>query len=176
MKSGPKKKFIITIAISAALVGVFFWFYVYIASAVGQATSKLSEIEAQIIELEGERKQTRSLERILEDRGRDLERINAFFVDRERPIKFIEELENLAKTTGNLIALGVDNPTSSGQDLPFRITLDGSEASVSKYLKLFELLPYDIRIEDFSYQKITEGDKPAGVDTRLTLQIIVRTR
>lgn len=176
MKIGTREKFTLTLIISVVLVGALFWFYAYMTSSVRQAGSNLAEIEAEITSLEEERKQARIVERILEKRGEDIARVNAFLVSRERPIQFIEELEGLAKATGNLMALAVDSPAGGGGDLLFRITLDGTEAGVSKYLKLFELLPYDIRIEDFSFQKITEGDKPAGTDTRLTLQIGVKAR
>lgn len=166
--------------VSLVAVLAFGWVYGSMALAVNRADSSLAEVEVRIAALETERKQARGLDRIIEERGEDLNRIETFFVDRDHPLEFIERLESLAKTTGNLIALGVEG-TPTASYLTFRITLDGLEANVTNYLKLFELLPYEMRVEEFSLQKISGSSlsvsgSTKSSDTRLTAVISVRTR
>lgn len=174
-----RQKFVLTIIISVLFVAVFGWAYLSMITALGRADSNLAEVEAQIASLENERRQARNMDRLVEERGTDLKRIESFFVDHEHPLEFIEKLENLAKITGSQIALGVEGQNSAGQ-LTFRVTLDGLEQNIGRYLKLFELLPYESKIEELTLQKIsgtgvakTGGAEP---DTRLTMVVILKTK
>lgn len=173
MKFNLRQKFLATVIVTPLLVGVFGWLYIAMASAVRRADSGLAQVEASIAGLERERRQARIFERTIEGREKDLARIENFFVDHERPLEFIEQLESLAKVTGSLIALNIESPTAGGRDLNFRITLDGFEPNVARYLKLFELLPYEIKVQELTLQKI-EGSRES--DTRLTMLVVVKTR
>ena len=178
-----RQKLLGTLTAVSVAVGVFGWLYISMASAVGRADSSLALVREKVADLERERHLARNFERILGERKEELARIETFFVDHEHPLEFIERLENLAKITGNSPALGVEGSPAERSQLTFRITLDGNETSITQYLKLFELLPYQIGVEEFTMQKIggsgTTGTAPTGgrePDTRLTMIIVVKTR
>ncbi len=173
MKFNLRQKFLATVIVASLLVGVFGWLYVSMVSAVRRADSGLLKVEASIAGLERERRQARIFERTAEEREKDLARIENFFIDHERPLELIERLEGLAKVTGSLIALNVESPTAGGRDLNFRITLDGFESNVAKYVRLFELLPYEIKVQELILQKV-EGSRES--DSRLTMLVVVKTR
>lgn len=162
-------------AASAILAGVSIWTYVYMASSIARAKTALVEVKQEIISAEAERKEARSLKKTLEERDADIARINKFIINRQSPIEFIEELENLARRTQNSIILDVQNE-KNGPDLSFRLTLEGSQDSVTKYLRALELLPYEIQVEDIAYQRVSSDPRVAGSSafSRLILSIKVK--
>ena len=172
MMGSIQQKFAVTVFFCLLFAAGAGWIYLSMASAVRRADSDLAAVRTSIAALEQERRQARGFDRIIEERGGDLQRVEAFFVDRERPLEFIERLENLAKAAKSQIALEAEGPDSPGR-LVFRVTLDGFEANIIAFLKLFELLPYEIQVEEFTLEKIL-GAKES--DTRLTAQIAVRIK
>lgn len=179
MSFSLRKNIFFTVILAAMAVGAFAGVYVFMASAVNNANASLKEIGGKIAALEEDRRRVRILERIMEKREPDFARINAFFVSRERPIDFIEKVEDLAKRTGNAVALAVEGQ-ANGPELGFRLTVDGNEQSVARYLKLFELLPYALRVEDMVFQRLSGGEASilpgAGATPTARLILVVKIR
>ncbi len=167
------KNIVFTVVLALLAVGISVWVYVFVATAVQNADASLQEIGSRIATLEEDRRRVRILEKVMEERKADFARINSFFVSRERPIGFIEEVEGLAKQTNNAIALAIEEQTAKSPELSFRITVDGSEQNVSRYLKLFELLPYALRVDDMVFQRLSGSE--AGT-ARLILIAKIKSR
>ena len=137
---------------------LFFWFW----ADVGRTRYLLADIEAETRALEEERRMARSSSSVLEERKTETARIRKFFVDRERPVEFIENVEVLARTTGNEIVLGIDEGRKTPGTLAFRFNLGGTPQSVWEYLSLLELAPYQITIEDLSFRRVLGADLRGG--------------
>lgn len=163
MKFGARQKFFLTIVLS--LVGLSFLSLVLIIllNQAKTASAVLRRSAEKIAELEIKRKLADEMRVLIKDRVEDLARINKFFVDRERPVDFIESLEEMAKKTKNRVAIDFNEARSKSKNLFFKLTIEGSENSVRKYLKLLELMPYKIRVEDLTFQKITISETPTFV-------------
>ena len=177
----PRQNLMFTSLLALIPLGAFIWVYVFMAVAVSRADASLKEIGGKIAALEEDRRRVRILEKIMEERRSDFAKINAFLVSHDRPVGLIEQVEDLAKRTHNAVALAVEGQVNNTPELGFRITVDGSEESVARYLKLFELLSYAIRVEDMVFQRLSGGEvsvlPSAGTAlTRLTLVVKVKSR
>lgn len=158
MKLNPTQKFIAAVALSVLGIGLSGGIFWRLSSAVRGGTEMLQKIESKIAALESERKNARSFEVLLEERSDQFARIRRFSPSREQPVEFIEGLEALARDTKNLISLDFDEGRSKkNTELIFRLTVEGDETSPRKFLKLLELLPYEIRMEDLVFQQIVAG-------------------
>jgi hypothetical protein len=142
----------LTATTGAALIviGILVWAMLFLASKIDGMQSHITQTKTAISSLENQRRHMSSLTRIVEERQRDFERINSYFVDSDRPITFIETLEDLARRTENSITL--DTGTSIGREetLAFNIMIEGTQESTLRYIKLVELLPYELTIENFN--------------------------
>ena len=90
-----RQNFLGTLAAVFLAVGIFGWLYISMASAVGRADSGLADVREKILDMERERRLARNFERILWGRKEDLARIETFFVEHERPLEFIERVQNI---------------------------------------------------------------------------------
>lgn len=170
MRLSPRQSITFTSFVALTAIGVFVWAYVSMATAVGRADSSFKEIGGKIAALEENRKQARILEKMLEERKTDFARIDGFFVSRDRPVDFIEQVEDLARRTQNTVVLDVDETNGDSSELGFRLTVEGSESGVSHYLRTFEMLPYAVRVEDMIFQRLS------GAAARLILVVKVKSR
>lgn len=160
MRLSPYQKLIATVIFALSLAGISVWIFGGLSASARNGITMLQEIESRIAILEGERKAARLFDSFSEERQEELGRIRRFFPNRERPVELIEELEKLARDTKNSISIDVDEGKSKiGKDLVFRLTVEGSQKSPRDYLKLLLLLPYEIRVEDMVFQKITTAQK-----------------
>ena len=126
-------------------------------SQIKNLEGSIRSIKSELILLEKERTAVRKINFWLEEKNSDVARIKKFFVERDEIVEFIETLEGLAKNSGNKIALDYDEFKSQGEYLFFRLTADGTEKSVRRYLEAMEFLPYEIRTADIAFQKLTQG-------------------
>lgn len=150
--------YILVVIISA---GLFWWF----SGTIDSSFAKLGSIRARIQLLEEEREAVRELASLLESREQTVARIRKFLVHRDEPLEFIEMLENVAKATGNAAALDFDlEKSKKGDELAFRVTIDGAHSDIFRYIRLMELLPYHIRIDEIAYQKLS-GESGGGKAT-----------
>lgn len=112
----------------------------------------------------------------------DFDRFAHFFVARERPVEFIEALEDTARKAGVIMFLTLDEGESKKTILTFHLTAEGVEDRVRTFLSLMELLPYGILVEEVSFERGIIDAKAASVSkiesssrTRLTLLLKVQT-
>lgn len=150
-------------AVFAALILVFFlagtiFVFGRLIFGVLAADSNISDLRSQIALLEEERARARKVGSFLDEREEEVGRIVGFLVSEDRPINFVEKLEDMARRTNNkmLLDLSGDLNKKGGDVIAFRMTLEGSSKSVFDYLKLLELLPHLINIESVVWEK-SEG-------------------
>lgn len=170
MKFIHRQKFFLTIAVATAGMGFFGWMMGWLLIQINEVGVTLRGVAEKMAKLEVERKTARGAHVFLKERAEDLAKINNFFVDRERPVEFIENLEEIAKKTKNQIVIDFDEGRSKERNLFFRLVVDGSEASIRKYLKLLELMPYKIKVGDLTFQKISVLEQPAFLSRSKTLE------
>lgn len=184
MRFTLKQKFIFTISAVifavAAQAALYWQFY----SKVREERERLSMIEADIRSSESERAAARKIDEVVSSHEDEIRRIEKFFVDPERPVDFIESLENLARKTRNQVALSVESSPKDQHIFSFRVSADGKEEELVKYLRLLELLPYEIQVDEISLQRGQGQENPPGGSSealaapthRLTLLIRVKTK
>lgn len=168
-----------TAAIAALVLIAGGWGFGRMSHRVIQSDLALAEIQSRIGASAEERRGVRSLEEILKKRQPDLDRISAFFVPRERPIAFIEQVERLAASTGNSIAIDVDDGRSNEEALVLRFTVEGGEKNMLRYVRLLEAMPYKIEMEEMIFQKValeTRSDTKPIPPARLIIALRVRAR
>ena len=170
MRPDSRQKFFLTVAISLIIVGLLGSVLGWLFGQVKKARATIGETANKIILLEEKRKTARQTQILLKDRASDLAKINKFLVDRGEPVEFIENLEETAQKTKNKIVIDFDEGRSKAKNLFFRLTIDGSEASTRKYLKLLGFMPYKIGVEDLIFQKMSAGDLPAFPSRPKTLE------
>ena len=147
------------------------------------AKNSLTDIETRIANLEEERRWIGTASGALKERKQDVNRIKAFFAPRERPLAFVEALEDVARRARTRITLALDQSRAEADALTFQATVEGSESGLATMLELIETMPYSLAIERLNYER--RGDQlrsPAasGADTgtpaRLTAIITVQTQ
>lgn len=159
MKVSPGAKFMVTSTAALLLVGFSAALFWRLSGSVKSGVETLQDIGARIAALEEDRKAARIFESLREGRKEDFERINRFLPQSESPVELIEGLEALARGTKNSIVLDADeNRSKAIGELVFRLTVEGSEESVRKYLAALELIPYGLRVEDIVLQQIDIGN------------------
>lgn len=158
-----RQKLFLTAAIF--LAGAVFWVWLWIGFLyrVKNAGATLQDLKGQIPALEEKRKLAGEMQALFKNRTGDLEKIRSFLISKDRPVVFIESLEELARKTRNRIAINFDEGKSKDQNLFFRLTLEGGEENVLKYLQLLELMPYKLKVEEVSIQKLTSAGGRAYV-------------
>ena len=186
MRSAIVQKFFITGAIFFLTAGFCAWGLWWLFTRIESDHASLGMIESSIAFLRNERGEAQNASLIMKTREHDIERLNRFAVDAEWPVEFVEHMEHVAEMTKNTITLDVDETKKVRGELMFRVVVDGNMKSVFRYLKLVELMPYDIAIHEAILQqissvsalKVSSDTRPAPLITptaRLTLLIRVKT-
>ncbi len=155
MRFAVLNKFVVTVVLALVAVSTSFVIFWWLLLYVRNSAMRLGDVESKIAVSEEERKVARAAETFLKEQERDLERIRLFSPNKERPVEFIESIESLGKDTGNSIVLDFDEGRSKGANLVFRITVEGTAQSVRQYLRIMELMPYEIHVEDLAFQRLT---------------------
>ncbi|MDP3710369.1 MAG: hypothetical protein Q8R29_01450 [bacterium] len=151
-------KIFATSLIAVILLISLVWSFWKLNSLAVSLRTKLNEIHAEVFFAEHERKAIRLAEATMGERSDDLARINKVLINKEKPVDFVEDLEGLAKASGNLFVIDLDeNKSGESKDLFFRLAVDGTEKSVMRYLKALELMPYKISIKELALQQIDSG-------------------
>lgn len=165
-------KIFITSFIAALLLGFLAWSFLRLNRGADELRAKLNDIQIKVLFNEQERKAIRLAQSTKDEYKSDLERISKIFVKKDQPIGLVEDLEGLAKASGNLFVIDLDeNKSAEGKNLFFRVAVDGTQTSVIRYLKALELMPYKISVREMVFQKI-DSEKATH---RLSLLISVET-
>lgn len=177
-----RQRFILTAALvataSSGAIAVFF----LASQTVRSSRAALQAIETNIHFLEQEHASGMQIAQALGRRTRDVERLKKFFVNPERPLDFIEKIEDVARRTGNGISLALDQSRAEPKTLFLRLALEGGDSNIASMLSLIDTLPYDIEVRQMNYETLGErsGQIPiaqgAKASARMTLVIGVKTR
>lgn len=179
MRISPSQKFAVASVAAFTVVVLAAWGFGRAVAVVRHGRIMQADIRQKIDVLADERQRARSSQTLLNDREGDLRRINAFFVDRESPIAFIEAVENAARKTGNTVVLDIDEQAGGDTVLRFRLTLEGKESGLGDFVTVLELLPYRIDVQDMVFQSMmTETGSVASdkAPARLLLSLDVSAR
>ena len=95
---------------------------------------------------------------LFSSRSADIERIRSFFINRDQPVAFVENLERAATKSGAIVTFDLDEANSTPHDLLFRLTVGGSQESVIRYLELLETMPYLMHGEEITFEKAAPGN------------------
>lgn len=157
--------FVMTVGVS--LIGVFVSVgaFVFLHSRIQAARGALQDIATEIGTREMARRNARALAQILAARERDIERVQSFFIDRDRPVEFVETLERLATTAGVALEISVDEGVGRDTPLVFRLSVKGARVRVLQYLGLIETVPHAVRVAAFQYQSEVSREDAAGQDS-----------
>ena len=176
MKQRYLLTFVVTIGVSLlgalASVGAF----VLLNARIQDAHTDLGDIAGEIITREEARKNARILAAVLVEKQSDIARVQSFFVDRNRPVEFIEALEHMAVETQVTLALSIDEASTRTDLLVFRLSVDGEAAAVRTYLGLLETMPYAVRVAAFQYHSDDSGEAKAGAHASLSVLLEVEGR
>ena len=159
----PRRKLFLMMGISLTILVFWGWVLARLLQQVKNTNITLRELEEKVGELETRRKMAGDMQILFQDRAEDFSKIKSFSVNKERPVVFIEDLEDIARKTLNRIGINFDEGKSKDKNIYFRLMVDGSEDSLLKYLKLLELLPYKIKVEEVSFQKLTSSEFSAAL-------------
>lgn len=165
-------------AAMALVLGLGGWGFWRLTLRIWQSDFVVRELQSKIETLREDRERAGDLAMILERHKSDLERINGFFVKRERPVGFIEALERIAVASGNTIVIDVDEGRNDERHLGFRLTVEGEEKNLFRYARLLETLPYKLEMGEIMFQRrASDSSSPrTGGTNRLILSLRVRAR
>ena len=153
MVLSPSQKLITTSIIWVGIVGLLAYLFITLNSRIFHFPMIKVQTEAQLSRLEAKTAEARRLAGLFRDRQEDFNQLSQFFVDRQQPVDFIEKLENLGREIGVSPTLLADEGRSKKDSLFFQISAEGSESSLRHFLRALELLPYDLTIQEFSFER-----------------------
>lgn len=166
-------KFIIRSSLLLISLAVLGFAFIYISNNVRAARNELSKRVTEISLLEKNQTNLGRMSDLLQQRNTDIERLMTLAVNRDRPLQFIERTEQIGHITRTLLALSIDEARSTAESLVFRAIIDGNETSVRNMLRLIEALPYQITIENLSFQQ-EHGQDIASSKPNAHLNITMR--
>lgn len=180
MKIYSKQKFILTAAIAAVGVLAAGSAFGWLALHTGIILKNLEEVETKLAAMEYGRKNAYAIRNVLKEKRVITSRIRALFINRDRPIAFLDEITRLGKITGNNVVLDYSEQESDQESLAFRLTVEGAAENTLKYVKLLELMPFALSIESINWQAFSPADAAGNTrdgklpDTRTLLTIRVK--
>lgn len=174
----PRARLIFISVISLVLVGGALFAFWYMAESVIRSRGVSVDIQSQLDALTRERADAKVVERLLGERKKDRIRIKEFYADAKQPVAFFEDIEALARASGNTLAIDLDEGRSDARHLGLRLTLEGEEKSLLAYVRLLERVPYHVEITEVLYQNLaSEASHRAGSPSaRFNIALQVRTR
>lgn len=178
MKTNQKQKSIVLLVVSGLLVATSLVGTWYTYSTMTSIKSGIQVIRDEIGALEAENDSIRDFQFIRSNRADDIDRINSFFIEQERPLAFIESVESLGRTTRNVLVLGAESNLTGSGYFTFRITVEGERKNALRFLSLIETMPYQLYIEtyDLTTLSLPTPGLPDSEKTRLAMTIKVKTK
>ncbi|MDD5032920.1 MAG: hypothetical protein PHC85_02280 [Candidatus Pacebacteria bacterium] len=165
-----RKKFIISLALIALLNMALVSAIYFLLSAEYKKKAKVDELKTSILINEKRIENTKRLEDQLAEAKEEKEKIESVFLDKDNLIKFIQELESLAKIANvDMEMKSVEMGFGSVGAKPFfSFTAAGDFSDIYRFLVLIENDPYQIKISRLQLQNLVEGKKwEAGFSVRL---------
>ena len=178
MRLHPRQKLIAASAASALALGASVWIFWFFASGVSEDGAARAAIQARLDGFAQDRLRTQAFGMVRARRQEDIGRILGFFVDRARPIVFLQALEGLGRATGTAVAIEVDDAAGDGGHLGLRVIAEGSgQQTMARFVRLLERLPYAVTVTQINEEKKSSdaGARP-GPSDRLVVALRVRTK
>ncbi len=152
-----------------------FWF---VASGVMRDDAVRADIAARLDGFAQDRARAQAFSVLRAERQEDITRMSEFFVDRARPVAFLQALEGLGRATGTTIAIEVDDAASDTEHLGFRVVVEGSgQKNMARFARLLERLPYVITVGEINEEKKSpDAAVTSGPSDRLVVSLRVRTQ
>ncbi len=172
MNDPQRRASYITIAVSFLLVtglgGATFFLYQHLQTV----KTEIQSIQERIAILETEKSAIRDFQIIQMERKTDIDHIKAFFIEKDRPLLFIETVEMLGRKTNTKLSLDAEVPKQNEPHFTFRVTAEGTYRDVVRLLTLIERLPYEVAIRSYGITVLTADREKA----RLTIALQVKTQ
>ncbi len=181
MRISSLQKFIITSTLSFATIAVLLFLLTMVSHNVQNYRDTLTTTVNNIAADEKDFDRLTKISDVLKNRDSDIQRLGSIAVNRQRPLKFIETIEQMGHLTNTKISLGINETRGSMDFIFFGITIEGNKVNVRTMLALIQALPYQIAIENMSFQQGTAGTQNYGESssqsmTRLILTMRVKTQ
>jgi len=161
MKSPINKKRIITTAITMALLSITLYFI-----GLFFVLNKINTIENTYNRAESESSKEKkfwAIKPIAETNKELIQTLRDFFVKKGDEVKFIEQIENTARSFDvdfEIISINVkENKTVSfKEDVILKIKLEGSWKEVTSFLNKLERMPFGVSIESINLEADIPGN------------------
>lgn len=170
MKISSGQKLIITSSMALLLILAASVAFGWLTLNTRITRQALQEARTKLATYSSERQAAGEIKAILDTKRPLVEQIKKTIINHDRPIEFLDQIINLGKTTSNTVVLDYVEQESDTENLAFRITAEGKRNNIFDYLKLVELMPYALLIEDVRWEEV----KTEKIDTRLSIYIRVR--
>ena len=163
MRLSAHKKLFLTLLESLLAIVILGGAHFFVSGRILDLRAALFETQEKIHVREEERANVRILSLIFKERQSDFERMKKFFPDRKEPIEFIEYLEALGRIGGTSVSLTTDDARSKQDALFFQLTTEGEEENVRRIIRAFDLLPYDVSVQEINLRREGTEKKANGV-------------
>jgi len=134
--------------------------YIYLYEKTKILFNESKEIKSRIIEATAKDKELEKIRFDVKASLGNYEKIQDMFISKEFVVDFIQGLESLGKEIGVLVNTESVTNAELNPSLPDKeemkifLTVKGSQQNVVIFLKLLELLPYKIKIDNALLQKV----------------------
>lgn len=147
-----KGKFIVTVSAAPIIFFLILYFVMgWLFTEIRNASYSVSGGEASLIFLDKRAATAEENKKAIEGITRDIERMKRASFNKEHPLEFIETLENIARLSGGLVEI---TPVEDKNSLNiFLVSAVGNFPNIFKFLKLLEVMPYEIFIEEANFEK-----------------------
>ncbi|GEM_PF-3489178 len=181
MKISPLKKVLFTFIASLAIIATLLFLFIVISNNVQQYHNTLETAVTNILLGEENFNHMKKIADLIKKRDRDIQRIAYIAIDHKRPLQFIETMEQISHISNVKITLTADETAGDSQSLIFRAALQGSKQGVRTMLAFIQQLPYQINIQNISFQQDTINTAGAvqtssSAITQLLLTMKVKTQ
>jgi hypothetical protein len=144
-----RQNLLLSISISALvlLVGLSWYFVSHLDSIVTESETALAEIAVE----QKRHEEAVALERAIERSGGAVELADAFFVGEDDVVRFIEEIEALARSwrlDAAVQSVEEGSDPEGRRTIAATVELLGSRSATLDFLREIEVLPYRLVIED----------------------------
>lgn len=176
MRFTPLYAFIVTSVVSAAAIGASGASFFIVSRNIQTSRDNLQEMAGEIMSMNADHSRILSLSELFKQRADDISRLNNLSVNKQRPLDFIERIESIAHITNSTLALGADEVKGDPTTLLFRVAADGNEIGLRNFIKLIEALPYQISIENVSFQRDMNTPVQGKPNAHLILALKVKAQ
>ncbi len=157
-----EKKIIVTLSVVLlALLGANFGLFWMTKQKVNDTSAALLELK-KTSDLETK---ARALGDLVKQTASERQALDAYFVQKENSVKFIEQIEGLGKQAGLSLTVASVTVANNGKELRMNLGSNGSFDDTFYFVTLLETMPYKTRLEQVHLQKKDDVSIPGVVTT-----------